>query len=362
MRDAAVPCVRRMPARTSATAGVRTGDAKPAARCATLIEDQFPLGDVARAGWLGALLSVVARHAIAGPLPLFVFDATTPGVGKTLFVQLIALIAMGRTAAVSTWPAKVEEQQKTLLSIALGGARMVLWDEAGELKSPVLCAALTSDVVDGRRLGEQTIVAAPFKAAMFTTANNVALYGDLWRRVVYVRLTTDVERPDQRTGFRVKDIAVDVLQHRGGFLRDALTILRAYVVAGRPKLGLTAWGGFEAWSSLVRGALRWLELADPEVAREDLRTSADQDLERVGMLHEAWDNYLRARSISDASIARVLDDLVDLTQHVELRHALQQYNARLESSRLGQAFKKIAGRVHAGRRLVSRKGRGGLAF
>ena len=43
-----------------------------------------------------------------------------------------------------------------------------------------------------------------------------------------------------------------------------LTVLRAFVVAGRPGLDkLTPFGRFEDWSNLVRGALVWLGEPDP---------------------------------------------------------------------------------------------------
>ncbi len=42
-----------------------------------------------------------------------------------------------------------------------------------------------------------------------------------------------------------------------------LTILGAYVQAGRPSMNLRHWGSFEGWSDLVRGAVVFAGLPDP---------------------------------------------------------------------------------------------------
>ncbi len=44
---------------------------------------------------------------------------------------------------------------------------------------------------------------------------------------------------------------------------------------GRPEQGVHPWGGFEEWSSLIRGCLLWLGLPDPCVGREELLVRAD---------------------------------------------------------------------------------------
>src|SRR5262249_12534909 len=54
------------------------------------------VGDEHRAAWLAALLSVLARPAINGPCPLFLFEAAAPGTGKTLLAEVIGIIVAGR--------------------------------------------------------------------------------------------------------------------------------------------------------------------------------------------------------------------------------------------------------------------------
>ncbi|MBK8123956.1 MAG: hypothetical protein IPK54_10475 [Dokdonella sp.] len=49
-----------------------------------------------------------------------------------------------------------------------------------------------------------------------------------------------------------------VPDHRQELLGAALTVLRAYIVAGKPAQPIQPYGSFEEWSGLLRGALVWL--------------------------------------------------------------------------------------------------------
>ena len=55
-----------------------------------------------------------------------------------------------------------------------------------------------------------------------------------------------------------------------------ISIPAQYLRAGCPSVKLAPWGGFEAWSDLVRGSLLWSGLADPGVNREELASEADR--------------------------------------------------------------------------------------
>jgi len=71
-----------------------------------------------------------------------------------------------------------------------------------------------------------------------------------------------VENPERRS-FDM-DLNAWVPANRVKLVAAGLTILRAFVCAGRPGLDrLQAFGGFVDWSNLVRGALVWLGEPDP---------------------------------------------------------------------------------------------------
>ena len=66
-------------------------------------------------------------------------------------------------------------------------------------------------------------------------------------------------------------------QSRPALLTAALTVLRGYIVAGRPDQKLKPWGSFEGWSDLVRNAIVWSGLVDPGETRTELRQTSDSE-------------------------------------------------------------------------------------
>ena len=84
------------------------------------------------------------------------------------------------------------------------------------------------------------------------------------------------------------DPIATVINNRGTYIAAALTICRAYIVAGRPdkKKRLAS---FEGWSDTVRSAIAWLGLPDPVEldGQGEGRRPGDQPL--VALL-DAWSN------------------------------------------------------------------------
>jgi hypothetical protein len=116
------------------------------------------------------------------------------------------------------------------------------------------------------------------------TGNNTALKWDAARRVVPIRLEVLAERPEERDGFRVPDLLGFVSERRRELLADALTVLAAYVNAGRPRSPIVPLGGFEGWSNLVRAALVWAGVPDPCTGRAATTEDADEGSVELGLL------------------------------------------------------------------------------
>jgi hypothetical protein len=82
------------------------------------------------------------------------------------------------------------------------------------------------------------------------------LKGDTCRRILLARLDAKLERPYARSfGF---DPAQRIGADRASFVVAALTIIRAYIQAGRPRLGTGRTASFELWDDLVRQPICWL--------------------------------------------------------------------------------------------------------
>jgi hypothetical protein len=247
--------------------------------------------DSHRAAWLAALLTAVVRHAIAGPCPLFLFDANCPGTGKSMLADIIALNATGRVISRTAFPNNDEELRNRLTSVALAGDRLLLFDniEAGQpFGGASLDAALTGTTWQDRLLGRSKMTPElPLHTVFFATGNNVILKGDALRRVLPSRLETKEENPEEREDFKYPNLLGHVRANRPRLLCDVLTILRGFAVAGRPEESLPAFGSYEAWSGVVRQTVFWVMGVDPWSTRKGLRAS-DPALNNLAALLEGW--------------------------------------------------------------------------
>jgi hypothetical protein len=274
----AVPVVPDEPTRADAT---RACD-----ELLDLVAD-FPFEKpVHRACWLAALLTGLARFAFDGPSPLFLADANVRGVGKGLLLDCLGVILTGDVFPVMAYTNDEKELEKRVTALAIQGSRFVLFDNvSGRFGNSVLDAALTKDIWEGRLLCHNRTVTAPLRPLWMATGNNL----HTGRRVCPIRLETDREHPEERDDFRHPDLMAHVREWRVALLEDALLLLRAYHVAGRPPQGLKTWGSFGGWSALVRGAVRWLGLPDPYEACADMQDQADTTAADMAVLLRCWE-------------------------------------------------------------------------
>lgn len=312
---------------------------------------------------LAAVLTLVGRPAIEGNVPLFGVTATASGTGKGKLVDAVALIGTGRIAPKMGQTLDESEELKRLLALALEGASVCCIDNvAHPLGNQHLDLALTSQTIHGRILGQTGMAEAPWQAVMFATGNNLSYRGDMVRRVVPIALDPQMERPEERTDFRHPRLEEWVRSERPRLVVAALTILRAYFVAGCPAQELTPYGSFEGWSGLVRHALVWLGEADPCAGRKDLAAQTDENYERLAALLGAWEKcYPTTPAVT---INRIQQDIAFHASHNaqtpgewnELHAALIPFDKKfdgksLSTHRIGNALRPIEGRVIDHKRL-----------
>lgn len=282
---------------------------------------EFPfVADSDRAAFVAAVLTIVARHCIDGPVPLFPVRAPTPGTGKTLLAEVIGLIGTGRLPAAMTLPYDGDELRKRITAIAIGGTPLVLIDNAsGALGSDVLAAALTSGEWEDRVLGVNEMVRMPLRTVWIATGNNLAFRRTLGRRVVPIDMDAGIEQPEDRKGFRYPSLVSHVRAQRSRLVVAALTVLRAFFAAGRPAHGGTRMGSFEAWDDLIRSAVIWAGLADPASAEDPasgrgrVRAEADDDTEDLaGLLTALGRVFERGIGFTTASVLKRAEHDEDL--------------------------------------------------
>ncbi|HMB08253.1 MAG TPA: hypothetical protein VKP69_31550, partial [Isosphaeraceae bacterium] len=269
-------------------------DARRAADALFEIVADFPFKDEDhRVVWLAALLTPIARPAIHGPCPMFVFDANIAGTGKSMLVDIISLITVGRCVGRTIYPASEEEMGKTMLAIAMGGSRLVLFDNAATgypIGGPTLDAALTGGTWSGRVLQVSKFATdVPLCAVFFSSGNNLGLKGDTLRRIVLSQLESTDERPEERDNFKIPRLLDHVRARRGILAVHALTILEAYHVAGRPIPAPKPppMGSFEGWNDLVRRAVHWVTGHDPCATKSEAK-SIDKITATLPIVIDGW--------------------------------------------------------------------------
>ncbi|WLD10874.1 hypothetical protein [Planctellipticum variicoloris] len=306
--------------------------------------------------WLALVLTLVSRFAFSGPAPLFLFDASTAGSGKSLLTDLASLIVMAVSAPKFANSTDDDEMRKRITAIAAAGDLMVVIDNiSGSFGTPSLDAAMTADTVKDRLLGRSEIVSYPLNWVVSGTGNNCQANGDMKRRIVYSRLQPAEENPEDRSNFKFPDVRSHVLKNRPSLLAAALTIARAYIAAGRPKLGLQPMGSYEAWGSLVRNAVVWAGWPDPVLTRKQFAAMSDPQATALAELLEGWSAVDPENSgLTAAEILRSIERYPLAGEMISL--ALQELcstpSGKLPSARqVGNKLKSIRGRVVNGRKL-----------
>jgi hypothetical protein len=316
-----------------------------------------------RSAWLATVLSRVGWGAFQGGAPLTVFDATTPGTGKTLAADMSALISTGSVAAHSPYVAEDDELRKRITSHLKAGDQVVMIDNVpagGVVGWACLDNVLTSETWKDRELGTNTVTSLPVDAIFMVTGNNLEVGADAARRTLRCRLESDEERPEERTGFAHPLLADWVKSNRTRLLGCAFTILRGYIVAGRPGMSLLPIGSFDGWSNLVRAAIVWSGLPDPCGARVDKDDEVDQAADAHSAILTNWSKLLDADG-GGLTCSQVLGQCLASREVFEpmigafVALCLAKTADMLTPTGVGKALRKLDGRVRRGLRLRRRR-------
>ncbi len=253
-----------------------------------LIEFPF-VGDLDKAVALSALITPVVRGAFP-VAPMHSAKAPVAGSGKSYLFDVAAAIAIGQIMPVMAAGADEEELEKRLGAALLAGQPLICIDNVnGELGGDALCQTIERPLVQIRILGKSERVTIEARATTtFCTGNNVIIVGDLTRRVVTIMLDPKMELPETRE-FASNPVGL-VLSNRGAYIAAALTICRAYAVAGKPGRAKRL-ASFEGWSDTVRSALIWLGEKDVAASIEVARGEDPERADLKEML-SAWADVL----------------------------------------------------------------------
>lgn len=255
----------------------------------------------------GALLTTVTRTMY--PLcPMHLVDGVKPGTGKTLWVQALAYIALGRIVASSTVPQDETEWQKTLMSYLLTGTSFLSLDNIrGLLISAQLEAFLTNSSWSGRVLGTNQTPELMQRTMVVGNGNNLEIGGDLPRRCVRIRLTTTNSQPWMQTGFAFSPLLKHLQLHRGRIISALLTLVRSWIIAGKPvPATVPALGTFDGWSETIGGVLAHIGIPGFLENLAELYSETDSDGPQWASFLETWEQTLGQQKLTAGEVIEAM--------------------------------------------------------
>ena len=326
----------------------------------------FPFADEVAIGvTLAAMLAACLRPALP-TCPATGFDAPAAGTGKTLLAKCIGALATGGDVAVLPPTIEEEECRKRLFAALRGGSKVLLWDNVRDpLGNSVIDSFLTSSLFADRVLGVSDNVELPNRALFLVSGNNLVLTGDTHRRILLARLDAQIETPFKRE-FSF-DPLTEVIKTRQALVVAALTIVRAYITAGRPKAAAGRIASFELWDDLVRQPLCWLRERMLESGRDftdlplfvdpadsiDRAASENPETSKLAALLNAW---IVTFGTTPTSPAQAITKATEFSgAQPVLLDALDEIagqNGKLNVRILGRWLERHAGQLCTGLRLV----------
>jgi hypothetical protein len=225
--------------------------------------------------------------------PAYTFEAPVSSSGKTYIGQVVATMATGEEAPVTSAPEDNAEWKKSLLAhFMTGDARDVVFIDnvRGLLNSTALEAFLTADKFSGRVLGETRTVSFKPRCTVIVTGNNMALNLDSSRRFLRCILAPKEDAVDIVTKQYSSCPLTKVKNNRNDYAQAACILLRAAKV--RKITVEEKLSGYPEWSDMILPALKVGGFNGSPIQRVLESRREAQEASGSGDLFQAlWDTF-----------------------------------------------------------------------
>jgi len=324
----------------------------------------FPFDtDADRSHAAALLFTQFLRPYINDTAPMFLVEAPTAGTGKSKLARNLIRIA---TPSPRAWEAptsrksdEAEAEWTKVLGAALKDAPPVLFLDnlRGVLASTALESLLTSiDPWSTRLLKTSTeITVFPKYLTTVATSNNAEANRDMVRRSVSIRLDSGWERPEDRTEFRIADLDSYIDLHRVDIMSDVLTVLAAWIAAGRPEQTIVTKGSFERWARIVGGVLAFCRCNGFLGNEKERAVNMDPLTAKWNYFVSLWATELIDEQKKPKEA--LSKDLIVLAEKAEL---ISDAYDRGASKSFGNQLQKMRDRVFGDWKLIGTMGGGGI--
>jgi len=271
----------------------------------------FPFaGEADTAGAVALLLLPFVREKIVGKTPMHGIESPTVGSGKGLLADACTRPAFGQHGGMIAEARDDDEWRKRIGAKLREGSPIIHLDNITRpLDSGALAMALTADVFSDRVLGQTATFATPVRCVWLFTSNNPVMSTEIARRTIGIRIDAQTDRPWQRTGFRHKNLRKWMDERRGALIHAALTLIRAWIVAGEPMADI-ALGSYEQWAGIMGGILATAGISG-------FLTNLDEFYEIADLEGAAWRQFVALWADKHKSIKVGVGDLFTLALEVD---------------------------------------------
>lgn len=240
----------------------------------------FPFaGESEQAHAVAMLLLPFVRELVVSSTPIHLIEKPTPGTGGTLLVQVLTYVAKGEPITAMTEGRDEDEWRKRITATLKSGSQFVFIDNLqNQLQSSSIAAAITAEVWEDRILGHSENIRIPVKCIWIVTGNNPAFSSEIARRLIRIRLDAKTPQPWLRQKFRHHNLNDWVKRHRNQLVWACLTLIKAWIVKGKPTpKGLNVLGMFESWSEVMGGILDVVNIPGFLGNLKDFYAASDSD-------------------------------------------------------------------------------------
>lgn len=307
--------------------------------------------DADRANALAMLLTPFIRGIV--PLaPLAVVNGLEAGVGKNLLADCVAILATGQAAMPLPYVNNDDEMRKQITAGFAGGAELFIFDEAHVVEGTQFARAVTSLTYGDRILGVSRIAQFPNTVTWMSLGNQVQVNGDMSRRVYFVCLSPSGTTLSDRESYayRHPDLKAWTTENRDELVSAALTVLRGWVCAGRPKSARSsAMGSFEPWDRLMSGTLAYAGF--PEFLSDTKGRRSESDF--TASYWEAHVTWLYGEfGASEFTTRQVQEAALRDPKGYEAPPGMEDASGKNYTRALGQGYSKHRNRTYNNLRLV----------
>jgi putative DNA primase/helicase len=191
-----------------------------------------PNRSASRSVMLSAMLTGVIRPSLTTS-PLHGFTSPVAGSGKSKLGNIISIIVMGRTVHAVAETKSTDEFEKRVATALIHGEQIIGFDNCTTaVGGGLLSQALTEPSIAIRAFGTLRDAIVENAALVIANGVNLVFSGEVIRRCLRCAIDPQCENPETRE-FDFEPLQ-EVGKTRPQLVVAALTLLRAYVVAGRP--------------------------------------------------------------------------------------------------------------------------------